>query len=447
MSTLRNLLAVALTSAVAHTAVEALVSPDGVGKLPALGWNSWNEFHCDINATVFETIAQRMVDLGLKDAGYVYVNIDDCWSDKDVRRDPATNAILPNATRFPDGISGLAEKVHGLGLKLGIYSDAGTSTCAGYAGSLGYEAIDAATFAEWGVDYLKYDNCNVPANWSDEYTYNKDDGTSNAPPGYSWDTSNSAKRYHAMRDELLKQNRTIEFSMCIWGEANVQSWGNTTGHSWRMYGDINPSWSGADGGGTWGVMPILNHASFFWNATDLWGHGDWDMLEVGIGDLTYEESRSHFALWAALRSPLIIGTPLAEVSDDIVEILLNKELLAYNQDPVYGASAMPYKWGLNPDGTSNLTHPAAYWTGPSGEGIHVFMVNTEDREVTMSAVFGEIPGLKGVGNEFLVHDMWTGQDLGNFTDKVDVKLKVHDTAALRITGVDGSHPNPTWTTR
>ncbi|KAH8904673.1 glycoside hydrolase [Coniochaeta sp. PMI_546] len=439
------LLSLVLTSLVAHI-VDALVTPDGVGKLPALGWNSWNEFHCDINATVFETIAQRIVDLGLKDAGYVYVNIDDCWSNFDVRRNSTTNEILPNYERFPDGINGLADKVHSLGLKLGIYSDAGTSTCAGYAGSLGYEAVDAATFANWGIDYLKYDNCNVPAEWADEYTYDKDTGVSNAPAGYSWDTSNSAKRYHAMRDELLKQNRTIQFSMCIWGEADVQTWGNGTGHSWRMYGDIYPSWSGQNGG-AWGVTPILNHASFFWNSTDFWGHNDWDMLEVGIGNLTYEESRSHFALWAALKSPLIIGTPLADVSDDIVGILLNKELLAYNQDPVYGASAMPYKWGLNPDGTSNLTHPAQFWTGASVNGIHVFMVNTEDNEVTMSAVFDEIPGLQGAGNEFLVHDMWTGVNLGNFTDKVDVKLGVHDTAALRITGVDGSHPNPSWTIR
>jgi len=171
------------------------------------------------------------------------------------------------------------------------------------------------------------------------------------------------------------------------------------------------------------------------------------MLEVGIGNLTYEESRSHFAMWAALKSPLIIGTPLAQVSDEIVGILLNKELLAYNQDPVYGASAMPYKWGLNPDHTSNLTYPAQFWTGASVKGIHVFMVNTQNKEVTLSAVFDEIPGLKSAGKQFLVHDMWTGADLGNFTDKVDVKLKVHDTAALRITGVDGSHPNPTWTSR
>lgn len=221
----------------------------------------------------------------------------------------------------------------------------------------------------------------------------------------------------------------------------MQTWGNGTGHSWRMYGDINPSWSGQNGG-TWGVTPILNHASFFWNSTDFWGHNDWDMLEVGIGSLTYEESRSHFAMWAALKSPLIIGTPLADVSDDIVQILLNKELLAYNQDPVYGASAMPYKWGRNPDGTSDLTYPAQFWTGASVEGIHVFMVNTDDKEATLSAVFAEVPGLKGAGCEFLVHDMWSGKDLGNFTGKVDVQLKVHDTAALRITFMNGKSSRP-----
>jgi alpha-galactosidase len=124
MSGLRTLLPLALTSVIAHT-TDALVTPDGVGKLPALGWNSWNEFHCDINATVFETIAQRMVDLGLKDAGYVYVNIDDCWSNKNLRRSNTTQEILPDFDKFPDGISGLADKVHSLGLKLGIYSDAG----------------------------------------------------------------------------------------------------------------------------------------------------------------------------------------------------------------------------------------------------------------------------------------------------------------------------------
>jgi alpha-galactosidase len=202
-----------------------------------------------------------------------------------------------------------------------------------------------------------------------------------------------------------------------------------------MYGDIYPSWSGeSPGGGTWGVMPILHQAARFYNSTNFWGHNDWDMLEVGIGNLTYEENRSHFAMWAALKSPLILGTPLAEVSDDIVRILVNKELLAFNQDPVYGASAQPYRWGLD-DGSIN--HPPQYWTGSSVKGIHVFIVNTEDKEVTLSAIFDEIPGLKGMGSEFLVHDMWTSEDLGNFTDKVDVQLKVHDTAALRITALDG----------
>lgn len=132
---------------------KALVSKDGTtGRLPAMGWNSWNEYACNINESIFLNVGKSMVSLGLKDAGYNYVNIDDCWSDKNVRRDSSTGKIVPDRTKFPKGINGLADEMHKLGLKLGIYSDAGTSTCAGYAGSLGHEELDAKTFAEWGID-------------------------------------------------------------------------------------------------------------------------------------------------------------------------------------------------------------------------------------------------------------------------------------------------------
>jgi alpha-galactosidase len=225
--------------------------------------------------------------------------------------------------------------------------------------------------------------------------------------------------------------------MCIWGDAKVQQWGNSTGHSWRMYGDIYPQWAGA-AGATWGVMGIVNHASFLWNTTGFWGHSDWDMLEVGRG-LNVQESRSHFALWAALKSPLIIGTPLTSISNDMLAILLNKELLALNQDPVYGAAAMPYKWGINPDGTSNITHPAQYWTVSSTAGIHVLMLNTLSRTTAMSAVFSEIPALKGLPSDacFKVHDMWTGSITSTCNSQVTVRVASHDTAALRITLMDG----------
>lgn len=139
-----------------------LTSPDGTGRLPALGWSSWNEFGCDINETVFIETAQLIVDLGLKDLGYEYVNIDDCWSDLDLRRDNGTKEFIVDKKKFPNGIGHVADKVHELGLKLGIYSDAGESTCGGYEGSLGYEEIDAATFASWGIDCKSTDAYHSP---------------------------------------------------------------------------------------------------------------------------------------------------------------------------------------------------------------------------------------------------------------------------------------------
>lgn len=231
--------------------------------------------------------AQEMVDLGLKDAGYEYVNIDDCWSLDG--RDNATNRIRHDPERFPDGISGTAAKIHALGLKLGIYSDAGTETCAGYPASLGYESIDAKTFSDWGVDCksrflcfqrslvntrtdLKYDNCNVPANWTDkyqywpEYWYGTDEdqvGGIPAPEGYDWSRSNTTIRYNNMRDALVRQSRTIFYSLCNWGHSHVERWGSGTGQSWRMWGDIVPVWSGRDDY-SWGFSKSLgSHVALF----------------------------------------------------------------------------------------------------------------------------------------------------------------------------------------
>lgn len=263
------------------------------------------------------------------------------------------------------------------------------------------------------------------------------------PPGYDWSTSNSTKRYNQMRDALLEQDRTIQYSLCIWGHANVVEWGNQTGHSWRMFSDIYPAWTGAYEYSQ-ALMPILNQAAFYWDVPDFWGHNDWDMLEVGNGNLTYEENRSHFALWAALKSPLIIGTKLDTISDEVLAILKNEELIAFNQDPVYGKGVMPYLW----DGVSNDTHPANYWAGSSVEGMHVFVLNTMDEKEDMKVVFGDVPGLKCKKSQsFLVHDMWTGKDLGVYKGSVTVEVKRHDTAALRITAADGKHPNPKWMLR
>ncbi|KAK8029214.1 hypothetical protein PG991_006270 [Apiospora marii] len=391
---------------------DALVSPDGTGRLPAMGWNSWNEYACNISDDVFLRVADLMVELGLKDLGYQYVNIDDCWSVKGTTRDNVTQRIIPDPVKFPEGIKHVADEVHARGLKLGIYGDAD----------------------------LKYDNCNVPQEWVDvPYMYPDNGGSPDGPvpPGYDWSTSNSTTRYNRMRDALLAQDRTIQYSLCIWGHANVVSWGNGTGHSWRMYSDIYPAWTGTHQGSL-GLMPILNQAAFYWNVSGFWGHNDWDMLEVGNGNLTLEENRSHFALWAALKSPLVIGTKLDGIRPEILTILKNEELIGFNQDTVYGAGAMPYRW----DGVGNETHPADYWGGSSSEGVHVFLLNTGEEEKDMEVKFSEVPGLQqdeaaiGEGGTHLVHDMWTGKDIGVFTGSVVLKVKRHDTAAVRITKIN-----------
>ncbi|KAF7172109.1 hypothetical protein CNMCM6106_006387 [Aspergillus hiratsukae] len=458
-----------LTTAAAALALargsNALVRPDNVGKLPALGWNSWNAFHCDIDATKIMTAANEVVKLGLKDLGYEYINIDDCWSVKS-GRDASTNRIVPDPVKFPDGISGLASQIHGLGLKVGIYSSeslptqqinadqrgaddegAGLTTCAGYPASLGYEDIDAQTFAEWGIDYLKYDNCGVPSNWTDTYTYCVPDPGSKttngtcpdlanpAPAGYDWSTSLTAERYRRMRDALLsvEADRTILYSLCDWGQADVNAWGNETGNSWRMSGDINPTWTR--------IAAIANENSFLMNYVDFWGYPDPDMLEVGNGNLTLAENRAHFALWAAMKSPLIIGTALDSIDQAHLAILSNKHLLAFHQDPVLGRPAYPYKWGYNPDWTFDPAHPAEYWSGPSSKlgGTLVLMFNSEDTAQTRTAVWKEIPELKDVLRRqgkrragFHVTDVWTGKDLGCVRDHYSVELEAHDVAALVV---------------
>ncbi|KAH6663193.1 putative alpha-galactosidase B [Halenospora varia] len=431
------------------SSAQALVLKDNVGKLPALGWNSWNAFHCDVNEEKIMTAANSIVSLGLKDAGYEYVNIDDCWSIKS-GRDNLTHQIIPDPAKFPTGIKGTADKIHALGLKIGIYSSAGTETCAGYPASIGYESLDAATFAEWGIDYLKYDNCNFPSNWTDPYIFcvrelrrtgQGPNGTCipgngpeiYAPPGYDWSQSNTAARFKIMSDALLAQNRSILYSLCEWGEADVTSWGNSTGSSWRTTDDIEPSWER--------ITTILNENSFLLNSVDFWGHNDPDMLEVGNGNLTLEENHSHFALWAGMKSPLIIGTALDSLPQELVDILKNKYLLEFSQDQTYGKPAMPYKWGTNPDWTFNASVPAEYWSGNSEKGVLVlaanFLIQSEERNI----VWSEVPELNGKsgrggggkwGGGYQVTDIWSGEDLGCVVGGVKREVRSHDTVGFLV---------------
>ncbi|KAK0274546.1 hypothetical protein LTR35_011702 [Friedmanniomyces endolithicus] len=393
-----------LLALAALPAVLGLELPGGVGRLPALGWNSWNAYGCDIDSAKIMQAANAVVSMGFKDAGYNYVNSDDCWSSLD-GRDPTTHQLVPNATKFPLGIKGVADQVHGLGLKFGIYSSAGTMTCGRYPASLGYEMVDAYTFASWGVDYLKRPFCALE--WPVD--------------GVNYTAKYTALRFRIMENALLAQNRTILYSLCEWGVDEPWTWANGTGNSWRMSNDINPSWSR--------IVQILNVNSFLGEYTNFYGRNDPDMLEVGNGNLTVEEERTHFALWAMMKAPLIMGTDLTKLNASQVAILQNKYLLAFNQDSVVGEPAMPYKWGVNPDYTFNSTFPAQYWSGASSNGTMVAMFNPFNQSRTMTALYSEIPELDA-GGCYDVVDAWTGADMGCKETSVNVTLAAHDTAVL-----------------
>ena len=270
---------------------------NGLGRTPPMGWNSWNKFGCNINEKLIRETIDSLISTGLSKAGYKYVNIDDCWQ---ISRD-SNGRIVVDPNNFPNGIKPLADYAHEKGLLFGIYSDAGYKTCAGRPGSLGYEEIDAKTYAEWGVDYLKYDNC----------------FTDGSPP---------EKRYPVMRDALLKQDRPIFFSMCEWGINDPATWAASVGNSWRTTIDIYNSWDS--------MVYVIDTNNRWYKYAGPGGWNDPDMLEVGNGGMNFEEEKIHFGLWCISKAPLLIGCDITNMAKETLEILTNPEVIAINQDPL-----------------------------------------------------------------------------------------------------------------
>ena len=288
-----------------------------LARVPPMGWNSWNKFGCNINEQLIRETADAMVSSGLKDAGYEYLNIDDCWHGQ---RDASGNS-QPNAQRFPSGIKALADYVHSKGLKLGIYSDAGNKTCSGYPGGRGHEYQDAIVYASWGIDYLKYDWCDTK--------------------GMSPESS-----YTTMRDALHATGRAVVFSICEWGDNKPWEWAPAIGQSWRTTGDIYPCWDCEMSHGSWsswGVLRILDKQAGLRKYSGPGHWNDMDILEVGNG-MTESEDRAHFSLWAMMNSPLMSGNDLRNMNDSARRILTNKEVIALNQDPL-GIQAIRYMGG------------------------------------------------------------------------------------------------------
>ncbi|MCV9387004.1 glycoside hydrolase family 27 protein [Reichenbachiella ulvae] len=278
---------------------------EGLAETPPMGWNSWNKFACDVDENLIKETADAMVASGMKDAGYEYIVIDDCWHGE---RD-SLGFIHPDPERFPSGIKALADYIHSKGLKFGIYSDAGWETCGGRPGSRGREYQDAMTYASWGVDYLKYDWCNTEGL--------KAEGA-----------------YLTMRDALYEAGRPIVFSICEWGDNDPWEWAGPIGHLWRTTGDIYNCFDCEEDHGTWsswGVLQIIDMRPGIRTAA---GPGHWndpDMMEVGNG-MSVSEDRAHFALWAIQAAPLIAGNDIRNMSPETVEILTNKDVIAIDQD-------------------------------------------------------------------------------------------------------------------
>lgn len=372
----------------AATSANAIMN--GVGKLPVMGYNAWNAFACNVDETLIIQTAQYMKEYGLLDVGYNHVNLDDCWAMKDRS---ATGEVMSDSVRFPN-MNNLTNQLHALGFYAGIYSDSGWFTCAGYPGSFMHEEQDATTFQSWGFDFLKYDNCAIPF----------DDIIQEGMIG----------KYQRMADALAavaeKTGTTLIFSLCEWGWSQVWLWGAQISHSWRINNDIAPQWSS--------LSTIINSASFITQATNHYGHNDLDMLEIGNGDLTYDEAKTHFTAWALVKSPLLIGTNLATISQDMLSILKNQEIIAINQDSIYGTSISPFRWGINPDWTYDATHPAQYWSGPSENGTVFMLINTLSEPANMFFNLTESPWIRA-GIQYSVRDLWTHTDNGtavrNFT--------------------------------
>lgn len=266
-----------------------------LAKTPPMGWNSWNKFGCKVNEKVVMKVADAMVSSGMQAAGYEYIVIDDCWQ---ISRDK-DGEIVVDKTRFPHGIKYLADYIHSKGLKFGIYTCAGTKTCAGRPGALGHEYQDARTYAHWGVDYLKEDWCNTT-------------------------TQDAKSSYTNMRDALFTAGRPIVLSLCEWGSNKPWEWAGPVGHLWRTTGDIRDSWDS-----------MIHIVDLEKDLSKYAGPGHWndpDMLEVGNGGMTIEEDKTHFSMWCMLAAPLMAGNDLENMSKETMGILTNANLIAVDQD-------------------------------------------------------------------------------------------------------------------
>lgn len=363
----------------------ALAAPSAPGsslaQTPPMGWNSWNKFACNVSEQLIRETADAMVSSGMQAAGYQYVNIDDCWQ---VSRD-AQGTIVADAARFPSGIKALADYVHGKGLKLGVYTDAGTLTCEKRPGSLGHELQDAKTYAAWGVDYVKIDWCHAEG-LDPEVQYTK------------------------FRDALAQAGRPIVFSICNWGVKAPWTWGPATGNLWRTTGDIND---------TWDRMSVIG---FSQNGLEKFaGPGHWndpDMLEVGNGGMKPDEYRVHMALWAVLAAPLLSGNDLRNMTSETKEMLTNSEIIAVDQDAKGVQGHRVWDEG-----------PLEIWAKSLADGSSaVGLFNRGESELKITLDFKTL----GINGRAKLRDLWQHKDVGVAQDSYTAAVPKHGVVLLKV---------------
>jgi alpha-galactosidase len=355
-----------------------------LARTPPMGWNSWNHFACKVSDPLVRETADTLAASGMKAAGYVYVNIDDCWQGQ---RD-AQGRIQANE-RFPD-MKALADYVHSKGLKIGIYSSPGPKTCEGYEGSYGHEEQDARTYAEWGFDYLKYDSCSAPKVYKAE---------------------EMPAVYRKMYDALRQAGRPIVYSLCQYGMDRVWEWGpKAGGNLWRTTGDITDDYTRMAfiGFGQSGLEKFAGPGH--WN--------DPDMLEVGNGHMKPDEYRTHMSLWCLLAAPLLAGNDLSKMTPETLAILTNPEVIAVDQDPA----------GIQGHRVSE-EGPLEVWVKPLGDGGKaVGLFNRGESAMTVTVNFADL----GVSGSASVRDLWERKDLGTFNGSFSALVPKHAVVMVRV---------------
>ncbi|KAG8905228.1 hypothetical protein FRB99_000448 [Tulasnella sp. 403] len=388
-------------------------SPADLARTPPMGWNTWNHFGCQISEKTVVDAAKALSDSGLKDFGY------ECWQAP--TRHSLTKEPLADPQKFPSGIKSVVEQVHALGLKFGIYSDGGTHTCGGRFGSLGYEDIDAKTYAEWGVDFLKYDNC-----------YNE---------GLSGNQSISHERYGNMSRALASTGRPIHFAVCNWGEDKPWEWASEIAQSWRISGDIYDNFGDYDPrcpcevlegcknfGHHCAVTRILDWAASLVDYAGPGGWNDLDMLEVGNGNMTYDEYVTHFSMWALLKSPMILGNDLTKMTDETWEIITNKLLIDTNQDELGIPVRRRWRRPVPQGGTVQL------WSGPlTSRRVVVAVMNTSPISINLQIPLSDVFEEATLGF-YDVYDVWKKDTSGRWgapypvhSNNLKVSLRKHQT--------------------